>query len=115
MFRVVSRAAKLNGLNKETRIILAFDCAARILTGLIMNKKVFIGTDSGATTTKLCAVWDNGEPVSNKVLQRSTNSENGRGAVIASWIAGVSDFLAQNNLEWSQVAGVGLARMGTHT
>jgi len=75
MFRVVSRAAKLNGLNRETRIILAFDCVARILTGLIMNKKVFIGTDSGATTTKLCAVWDNGEPVSNKVLQRSTNSE----------------------------------------
>ena len=39
-----------------------------------MSKKVFIGTDSGATTTKLCAVWENGEPVSSKVLQRSTSS-----------------------------------------
>ena len=79
-----------------------------------MSKKVFIGTDSGATTTKLCAVWENGEPVSNKVLQRSTGSEHGREAVIASWIAGVSDFLAQNNLSWSQVAGVGLAIPGPY-
>jgi glucokinase len=79
-----------------------------------MSKKVFIGTDSGATTTKLCAVWEDGEPVSNKVLQRSTSSENGRGAVIESWIAGVSDFLAQNNLDWSQVAGVGLAIPGPY-
>ncbi len=79
-----------------------------------MSKKVFIGTDSGATTTKLCAVWENGEPVSNKVLQRSTSSEHGRAAVIASWIAGVSDFLAQNNLQWTQVAGVGLAIPGPY-
>jgi glucokinase len=79
-----------------------------------MSKKIFVGTDSGATTTKLCAVWEDGEPVSNKVLQRSTNSENGRGAVIASWITGVSDFLAQNHLEWSQVAGVGLAIPGPY-
>ena len=79
-----------------------------------MNQKTFIGTDSGATTTKLCAGLESGEPVSNKVLQRSTGSENGRGAVIASWIAGVSDFLAQNNLQWSQVAGVGLAIPGPY-
>jgi predicted NBD/HSP70 family sugar kinase len=79
-----------------------------------MSQKVFIGTDSGATTTKLCAVWENGEPVSNKVLQRSTSSEKGREAVIAAWIGGVSDFLAQNNLQWSQVAGVGLAIPGPY-
>jgi glucokinase len=79
-----------------------------------MSEKVFIGTDSGATTTKLCAVWENGDPVSHKVLQRSTNSEKGRAAVIASWIAGVSDFLAQNNLQWSQVEGVGLAIPGPY-
>lgn len=79
-----------------------------------MSKKVFIGTDSGATTTKLCAVWESGEPVSSKVLQRPTNSEKGREAVITSWITGVSDFLAQNNLEWSQVAGVGLAIPGPY-
>ena len=79
-----------------------------------MSNKVFIGTDSGATTTKLCAVWETGEPVSNKVLQRSTNSENGRAGVITSWITGVGDFLAQNNLQWSQVAGVGLAIPGPY-
>ncbi len=78
------------------------------------TKKVFIGTDSGATTTKLCAVWENGEPVSNKVLQRSTGTENGRAAVMTSWIAGVNDFLTQNNLQWSQVAGVGLAIPGPY-
>lgn len=79
-----------------------------------MNKKVFIGTDSGATTTKFCAVWENGEPVSSKVLQRPTSSEKGREAVMAAWIGGVSDFLAQNNLQWSQVAGVGLAIPGPY-
>ena len=67
-----------------------------------MSKKIFIGTDSGATTTKLCAVWENGEAVSTKLLQRPTDSENGRAAVIGGWIAGIGEFLAQNNLQWSQ-------------
>lgn len=80
----------------------------------IMSEKIFIGTDSGATTTKFSAVRANGEAVSTKVLQRPTNSEKGREAVIASWIGGVDDFLAQNNLQWSQVAGVGLAIPGPY-
>jgi predicted NBD/HSP70 family sugar kinase len=79
-----------------------------------MSKKVFIGTDSGATTTKFCAVWENGENVTNKVLQRPTSSEKGREAVIHAWISGVGEFLAQNNLQWSQVAGVGLAIPGPY-
>jgi glucokinase len=79
-----------------------------------MSEKIFIGTDSGATTTKFSAVRENGEAVSTKVLQRSTDSEKGRAAVIAAWIAGVGDFLAQNNLQWSQVAGVGLAIPGPY-
>jgi glucokinase len=79
-----------------------------------MSKNIFIGTDSGATTTKFCAVWENGEPVSSKVLQRPTNSQNGREAVISGWIAGITEFLAQNNLSWSQVAGVGLAIPGPY-
>jgi predicted NBD/HSP70 family sugar kinase len=74
----------------------------------------FIGTDSGATTTKFSAVRENGEAVSTKVLQRPTDSNKGREAVIASWIAGVGDFLTQNNLQWSQVAGVGLAIPGPY-
>ena len=79
-----------------------------------MIEKLYIGTDSGATTTKFSAVWEDGEAVSTKVLQRSTNSEKGREAVIAAWIAGVGDFLAQNQLHWSQVAGVGLAIPGPY-
>ena len=39
---------------------------------------------------------------------------NGRSAVIVSWIAGVSEFLVQNNLQWSQIAGVGLAIPGPY-
>src|ERR1035437_8556222 len=100
------------GRRRAARIILAFAAVVRNLTASIMSKKVFIGTDSGATTTKFCAVWESGEPVSSKVLQRPTNAQNGREAVITSWIAGVGDFLAQNNLQWSQVAGVGLAIPG---
>jgi predicted NBD/HSP70 family sugar kinase len=79
-----------------------------------MSDKIFIGTDSGATTTKFSAVRENGETVSTKVLQRHTDSEKGREAVIAAWMGGVGDFLAQNQLQWSQVAGVGLAIPGPY-
>ena len=79
-----------------------------------MNQKIFIGTDSGATTSKSAAVWQNGEAVSTKLLQRPTNSQNGRAAVISGWIGGISEFLAQNNLQWSQVHGVGLAIPGPY-
>ena len=79
-----------------------------------MTEKIFIGTDSGATTSKSAAVWQNGEAVSTKLLQRPTNSEGGREAVISGWIGGISEFLAQNNLQWSQVHGVGLAIPGPY-
>jgi predicted NBD/HSP70 family sugar kinase len=79
-----------------------------------MSKKIFIGTDSGATTSKSAAVWENGDAVSTKLRQRPTNAQNGRDAVISGWIAGVSEFLAENNLNWSQVHGVGLAIPGPY-
>jgi len=79
-----------------------------------MSEKIFIGTDSGATTTKFSAVRENGDAVSTKLLQRPTNSQNGREAVIAGWIAGIGEFLAQYNLQWSQVQGVGLAIPGPY-
>ena len=79
-----------------------------------MNAKIFIGTDSGATTSKSAAVWENGEAVSTKLLQRPTNAQNGRDAVIRDWIAGITEFLAQNQLQWSQVHGVGLAIPGPY-
>ena len=79
-----------------------------------MNQKIFIGTDSGATTSKSAAVWPNGEAISTKLLQRPTHSEGGRAAVISGWIAGITEFLAQNDLHWSQVHGVGLAIPGPY-
>lgn len=79
-----------------------------------MSKKIFIGTDSGATTTKFSGVWENGEAISTKLLQSPTSSEKGRDAVINGWIAGIGEFLAQNNLQWAQVQGVGLAIPGPY-
>jgi glucokinase len=79
-----------------------------------MSEKIFIGTDSGATTSKIAAVWQNGEPVTTKILQRPTNAQDGREAVIAAWMSAINEFLAQNDLQWSQVAGVGLAIPGPY-
>jgi predicted NBD/HSP70 family sugar kinase len=94
--------------------ILAFGAATSNLSGHSMSETIFIGTDSGATTTKFSAVFADGEPVSTKVLQRSTNSENGRAGVISAWVAGVEEFLALNKLDWPHVAGVGLAIPGPY-
>jgi glucokinase len=79
-----------------------------------MNKRIFIGTDSGATTSKIAAVGDNGEPVTTKIFQHPTNAQNGREAVIGGWVDAVGAFLQKNNMEWSQVAGVGLALPGPY-
>ena len=80
-----------------------------------MTKKgVFIGTDSGATTSKTGGVWADGSIVSTKLLQSSTNSQQGTEAVVKGWVEGVSGFLAQNGLIWDQVQGAGLAIPGPY-
>jgi len=79
-----------------------------------MSGNIFIGTDSGATTSKIAAVRENGEAVTTLILQRPTNAPGGREAVISGWITGIGEFLAQNNLQWSQVQGVGLAIPGPY-
>ena len=79
-----------------------------------MSQKIFIGTDSGATTTKIAAVWENGEAITTKLLQRPTNAQNGREAVLRGWVDAISEFLAQNQLDWAQVQGVGLAIPGPY-
>ncbi len=76
------------------------------------SKQVYIGTDSGATTSKIGAVWKDGTTVSTKLLQRSTNSQLGPEAVVRSWVEAVGEYLEQNQLTWDQVAGVGLAIPG---
>jgi glucokinase len=79
-----------------------------------MSGKIFIGTDSGATTSKIAAVRENGEPVTTKIFQRPTSAQNGTEEVIAGWIAAIGEFLAQNSLGWPGVQGVGLAIPGPY-
>jgi glucokinase len=76
------------------------------------SNPVYIGTDSGATTSKIGAVWGDGTTVSTKLLQRRTNTQAGTEAVVCSWVEGINDYLIQNELSWDQVQGVGLAIPG---
>ena len=51
------------------------------------TQNIFIGTDSGATTSKVGGVWADGTTISTKLLQRPTQSQNGPDAVVHSWVA----------------------------
>jgi len=77
-------------------------------------KNVYIGTDSGATTSKTCGITADGTPITLQLAQSSTNSQLGTEAVVSGWIAGVEKFLSENGLAWSQVQGVGLAMPGPY-
>lgn len=77
-------------------------------------KKIFIGTDSGATTSKTCGVFEDGTPVTLNLAQSSTNSQLGTRAVVEGWVEGVEKFLRENQLAWDQVSGVGLAMPGPY-
>lgn len=77
-------------------------------------RDVYIGTDGGATTSKVAAVSSNESAVSTKLLQRPTNSEGGTGAVVAGWADAITDYLKDNGLEWEDVRGVGLAVPGPY-
>ena len=75
---------------------------------------IFLGTDSGATTSKTGGVWADGSIISHQLRQSSTNSSAGTEAVVRGWVDGVNGFLAENKLAWSQVQGVGLAIPGPY-
>ena len=77
-----------------------------------MTKTVYIGTDGGATTSKVGGVWSDGSTISTKLLQSSTNSAQGPEAVVRSWVEAINAYLPQNDLTWKQVSGVGLAIPG---
>lgn len=77
-------------------------------------RDVYVGTDGGATTSKIGAVWSDGRTVSTKLLQRPTNSESGPETVVSTWADTITDYLAQNELGWSNVRGVGLAVPGPY-
>ncbi len=76
--------------------------------------RIFIGTDSGATTSKTGGVWADGSLISDRLRQSSTNSAAGTAAVVRGWVDGVNGFLAENKLSWAQVQGVGLAIPGPY-
>jgi predicted NBD/HSP70 family sugar kinase len=78
------------------------------------NQGVFLGTDSGATTSKTGGIWADGSLVSRKLLQSSTQSHAGTTAVVQGWIEGAIAFLKENNLTWRDVLGVGLAMPGPY-
>lgn len=75
---------------------------------------IYIGTDSGATTSKTGGVRADGSIISLKLRQSSTNSQAGTAAVVAGWVDGVVGFLQDNQLTWDQVKGVGLAIPGPY-
>ena len=75
---------------------------------------VYLGTDSGATTSKTGGVWADGSIISTKLRQSSTNSQAGTAAVVKGWVDGVLGFLADNQLKWEQVQSVGLALPGPY-
>jgi glucokinase len=79
-----------------------------------MSAGVYLGTDGGATTSKVGAVRHDGTVVSTKLLQRPTNSALGPDAMVEGWIAGASEYLQQNGLTWDDVEGVGLAIPGPY-
>ncbi|HEV3168457.1 MAG TPA: ROK family protein [Isosphaeraceae bacterium] len=77
-----------------------------------VDRRVYIGTDGGATTSKVGGVWADGTTVSTKLLQRATHTLEGTGAVVRGWVESITAYLEQNGLSWDHVHGVGLAIPG---
>ncbi len=62
------------------------------------EQHVYIGTDGGATTSKVGAVWHDGTVVSTRLLQRPTRSADGPAAVIEGWVNSIHEYLQLNQL-----------------
>ncbi len=76
------------------------------------ERPVYIGTDGGATTSKIGGVWGDGTVISTKLLQRPTNAAQGPDATVRAWVEAISEYMALNGLAWDQVHAVGLAIPG---
>lgn len=79
-----------------------------------MSRAVFLGTDGGATMSKVGGVYADGAAVSTKLLQRPTGAAGGPGAVVQGWVDAAGDFLQEHQLTWDDVQGVGLAIPGPY-
>jgi predicted NBD/HSP70 family sugar kinase len=75
---------------------------------------IYLGTDSGATTSKTGGILADGTIISHQLRQSATNSAAGTAAVVRGWVEGANGFLAEHKLSWSQVRGAGLAIPGPH-
>jgi glucokinase len=75
---------------------------------------VYIGTDGGATMSKVGGVWSDGTPISTSLLQRPTNADKGTAAVVNGWAAAITEYLELNDLSWEHVQGVGVATPGPY-
>ena len=77
-----------------------------------MSETLYLGIDSGATTSKIAAVREDGSIFTSELLQRPTGSEGGPEGVIQAWMGAIGEFMVGHSVEWSQIAGVGLAVPG---
>ena len=75
---------------------------------------IYLGTDGGATTSKVGGVRHDGTVVSTKLLQRPTNSAQGPDAMVAGWISTATEYLTENQFTWDDVGGMGLAIPGPY-
>jgi glucokinase len=78
------------------------------------EQHVYIGTDGGATTSKVGGVWADGTTISTRLLQAPTRSSDGPEAVVRGWVEAASQYLSENGLSWERVNGVGLAIPGPY-
>lgn len=76
-------------------------------------RSIFVGTDSGATTCKTGAIYeDTGEVVSMDCHELASSVNDGKECVVEGWLKGVNALLTTHNFTWEQVAGVGVAIQG---
>lgn len=75
-------------------------------------QRIYIGTDFGATTSKIAGVWEDGTPVATTLLQRPSLAQQGPPAVVQGWMGAIGAYLDQNGLTWDAVQGVGVAIPG---
>lgn len=79
---------------------------------MTQDRSVYLGTDCGATTSKVGGVWGDGTTISTRLLQRPTRTENGPEEVVRGWVENLDEFIHRHDLSWDQVQGVGLAIPG---
>jgi activator of 2-hydroxyglutaryl-CoA dehydratase len=72
-----------------------------------MSETLFLGIDSGATTSKIAAVREDGAVFPSELLQRPTGSEGGPEGVIQAWMGAIGEFMEEHGVEWERRIGRG--------